>query len=331
MFKTFSALALCFLGFGLPAVAECVGQNLIAAMPESESADLRQRSHAVPFAQGNFWRATKGAQEITLIGTYHMEDARHAETLARIAPALAAAKTLLVEAGPAEMAALKEKLGQEPDLMVITDGPTLPEQLSPDLWDKLAAAMRQRGVPSFIAAKMQPWYLSMLLSVPPCAMTDMGEDHGLDARLIETAQTQGVPVVALEPFDTIFDIFDSMSREDQLSMITSTLAVESLSEDMTVTMADSYFAEESRMIWELSRDLTLRQEGYSPERVAREFAVMEEAMMTRRNRNWIAVLTGAAEKGPVLAAFGALHLSGEDGVLALLGAEGFTVERLAFR
>jgi uncharacterized protein YbaP (TraB family) len=114
-------------------------------------------------------------------------------------------------------------------------------------------------------------------------------------------------------------------------MITSSLALEDRSEDMSTTMIDSYFDEEVRMIWEFSRDQALSIAGYSSERVDREFALMEEALMVRRNQDWIPVLTAAAADGPVLAAFGALHLSGDQGVLALLQAEGFTLERLPFR
>ncbi|MBL9053177.1 MAG: TraB/GumN family protein, partial [Tabrizicola sp.] len=47
-----------------------------------------------------------------------------------------------------------------------------------------------------------------------------------------------------------------------------------------------------------------------------------------RNRAWIPVLTKAAAEGPVFAAFGALHLSGKEGVLNLLEQEGFTIEPL---
>ena len=50
--------------------------------------------------------------------------------------------------------------------------------------------------------------------------------------------------------------------------------------------------------------------------------------MTERNRAWIPVLEETARKGTVFAAFGALHLSGETGVLALLQANGWTIERL---
>lgn len=328
--RLFAALS-CVLGLALPATAECVGQDLIGAMAKADRAALLARSHAVPFAQGNVWRATKNGQDITLIGTYHMDDPRHAATLARLAPAFDRAKTVLVEAGPEEMSALKARLGREPGLMVITDGPTLPEQLSPEVWAQLSAAMEARGVPGFMAAKMRPWYLSMLLSIPPCALQAMGEDRGLDAMVMEEAGARGLPVKALEPYDTIFGIFDALSLEDQLSMITASLALEDRSEDMSVTMSEAYFAEEPRLIWDFSRDQALTVPGFSPDQVAHEFAVMEEAMMIRRNRAWIPVLTAAAKEGPVLAAFGALHLSGQDGVLALLKAEGFTLERLAFR
>lgn len=331
MFRSLFPLLLCFLGLALPAGAECVGENLIETLTEADRAALMQRSHAVPFAQGNFWRATRQGQEITLIGTYHMDDPRHAGTLERLAPAFATARTVLVEAGPAELSALKARLAREPGLMVITDGPTLPELLPPEIWDKLSAAMQARGVPGFMAAKMQPWYLSMLLSIPPCALDAMGADRGLDAMVIETAQARGLPVKALEPYDTIFGIFDALDRTDQLSMITAALALEERSEDLSVTMAEAYFAEEPRLIWEFSRDMALTVEGYTPEQVAHEFAVMEAAMMINRNRSWVPVLAAAAAEGPVLAAFGALHLSGPEGVLALLEAEGFTVERLSFK
>ena len=113
-----------------PARAACTGINLINAMPLADSAELRAAADAVPFARGNLWRATKGASTITLLGTYHFGDARHDATLTRIAPMIAAAKTLLVEAGPKEQAALQARLATDPSAMIITTGPTLRESLT---------------------------------------------------------------------------------------------------------------------------------------------------------------------------------------------------------
>lgn len=326
----FSAAFGLLTGAGL-AAAECVGANLFDTMPAAQMQDLQARAGAAPFANGNFWRATKDGQEIHLIGTYHMDDARHAATMARLEPVLDAAKSVLVEAGPDEMAALKQRLAKDPDLMVNTTGASLPESLPAEQWDKLSAAMEDRGVPPFMAAKMKPWYLTMILSIPPCALEHLGEDNGLDAQIIAAAQARALPIRALEPYDTVFSIFGGLSEAEQMSMITQALALEDQSEDMSVTMAEAYFSEDSRLIWEFTRDQTAALPGYSAEKVQAEFAAMEEAMMKARNRAWIPVLTAAAAEGPVLAGFGALHLSGDQGVLALLQAEGYTLERLAFQ
>jgi uncharacterized protein len=323
-------LSAAFLLLAAPADAACTGINLIDAMPQADSARLRAAADQAPFARGNLWRATKGASTITLLGTYHFGDARHDATLTRVTPMIAAAKTLLVEAGPDEQAALQDRLATDPSAMIITTGPTLRESLTDAEWALLAEAMRARGIPPFMASKFRPWYISGLLSVPACDMARMataGAD-GLDARVIAQAQAAGVPVRALEPFDTLFAIFEKLTSDEQLSMIRAALATEAQADDLAVTLADSYFAEENRLIWELTRQQALAIPGATPEQVNSDFASMERALMTDRNRAWIPVLTTAATQGPVFTAFGALHLSGDTGVLALLEQEGFVIERL---
>ena len=311
-----------------PMGAQCVGSNLIDALPAADQAALRARADLQPFAVGNYWQASRDGQMIHIIGTYHFDDPRHDATLATLAPVLAGAQTLLVEAGPDEEAALMARMSDEPSLMIITNGPTLPQLLPPDEWQRLSAALSDRGIPSFMAAKFRPWYLSMMLSIPPCDIEHAATAKGLDGLLIDAATAQGLTVQALEPYDTIFGIFDAMSQADQLAMITSTLALEDKSTDMSITLADVYFAEEGRLIWEFTRDLTLKLPGYSPEKVEQDFAAMEESLMKGRNRSWIPVIESAAAKGPVLVAFGALHLSGGEGVLNLLAERGYKIERL---
>jgi uncharacterized protein len=88
-------------------------------------------------------------------------------------------------------------------------------------------------------------------------MAQMADPKGLDGMVIDTALAAGVPVRALEPFDTIFKLFGAMSEADVIAMIDSTLAVEDRSEDYFITLADSYFAGTSRMIWEYMRDESL--------------------------------------------------------------------------
>lgn len=308
--------------------AECKGQNLIAHLSPDAQAALRSQAAEYPYGSGNYWQATRGDQVIHLIGTYHMDDPRHAATLAALTPALDTASILLVEAGPKEEAALKSHMAAHPEILVNTDGPTLPEVLSPADWAALSAAMTARGVPAFMAAKFRPWYISVMLGIPPCAVADAATARGLDGMLQDAAAKQGIPVQALEPYDTIFGIFDQMTLQDQLDMITTALATEDQSDDMAATLADTYFDQESRLLWEFSRLQALDQPGYTPEQVDSDFAEMEKALMSDRNQAWIPVIEAAAAKGPVFAGFGALHLSGEKGVLNLLAKDGYTITQM---
>lgn len=326
-------LLACLFGLlsSLPAAANCQGQNRIALMPEAVRAELVARVDAVPYPRGNVWRATRGDEIVTLVGTYHLDDPRFDPLMEPLGLLADASSTLLVEAGPIEEAELQKALARDPSLMFVLDGPTLPEALPADTWNALKAALSARGIPPFMGAKMQPAYLSMLLGIPPCAAGALtGQERGLDARLIERADEAGVPVRALEPYDTIFDIFAALTPDEQREMLEMALALDHQTEDAFATMQDSYFAEDSRMIWEYSRWLTLQAPGMDPARVEADYAAMEESLMNARNRAWIPVIEAALADGPVLAAFGALHLSGHEGVLALLEAEGFTLERLEF-
>lgn len=316
------------LGLGLPAHARCTGQDLIAALPPAESQALKAATAAQPFAEGNLWQARKGDLLVTLVGTYHLSDPRHAGLTERVAPALDAAKVLLVEAGPEEEAALKRDIAKDPGLLFLTDGPSLMQQFPPEEWEQVAKALAARKIPAMMGAKMRPWYLASMLAIPPCDMGEVTKGLGLDHRVMAMAKDRGLPVKALEPYTTVFEVFDKLSPEDQLAMLRSSLMMEGRVADFSVTLSDAYFAGESRKVWEFLRLLTHDLPGYTPERADAEFAEMEAALMTDRNRAWIPVIEEAAAQGNTVAAFGALHLAGDGGVLNLLAESGWQVVRL---
>lgn len=304
-----------------PAAAACMGHNQIELLAADTRAALVARANAAPHAQGNFWQATKGEGTITLIGTFHLDDPRHEATMARTAPLIDAATPELVEAGPQEEAALKDDLARNPALMFTTAGPTLPESLPPETWAALKQVLRHRSVPPFMAARMQPAFLSMILGGPPWAMADIQAGSlGLDKRIIAHAAGLGIPVEALEPHGTLFTVFDDLTPAGQRDMLYVSLALASQPEDALHTLAESYFAQESRLIWELSRFQAHEGPLLPPEQIDAGFYRMEELLILGCNRAWIPVITATADCGPLLAAFGALHLSGHDGVLIFLRA-----------
>lgn len=330
MFRMLRTLLLCatFALAPLFTQAQCVGENLIDALPGPDRDALYATAHAQPFATGNFWQATRGDEHLFLAGTFHLDDPRHDRLMETLLPYLAKAKILLVEAGPKEETELQQKLAKDPGTMMNLAGSGLQALLPAEDWEQLTAALLQRGIPSSMAEKLRPWFVSMMLSLPPCAFQLAAKGGGLDKRLIAAATELQIPIASLEPFDTALGLFDGLGREEQVMMIRNALLIEQQSADYLMTTADTFFAGESRLIWELSRHIANDVPGTTPQQTDADFALTEKMLIADRNRSWIPEIEAALKQGPALAAFGALHLSGKEGVLALLEKQGFTVTQL---
>lgn len=335
MRRLIAAAALLFLGFSGDALAQCRGTNLFDTMTPAQRAEIEAAVEGVPYHQGLLWRATKGDQAMTLVGTYHFGDPRHDPMLARLEPLIAQADAVFVEAGPEEERRLTRALSSDPGLMVVPAGPTLPERLDDADWQALSAAMADRGVPAVMTAKLRPWYVAMMLGISPCMMKQAGKEsaQGLDHRIIGRAEAQGVPVRALEPWDTVFTLFGHLTPEQEIEMIRASLPAAAYADDYAVTLTEAYFAGDVWAIWEFGRLDAYRNSGLSRAQVDAQMDLAQEHLMERRNRAWIAPLTAgardAAARGKaIVAAFGALHLPGEEGVLSLLERDGWTIERL---
>ncbi len=318
----------------LPAAAQdCVGQNLFERMPPARLAELQAAAEGVPYRQGLFWRAEKGERRVTLLGTYHFADLRHGLAMDRFGPELDEAALLMVEAGPEEEARLTQAMAADPSLLVDPEGPTLPERFTDAEWKSLAAALEARGLPAVIASRLRPWYVAVMLGVSPCMMRlieERGDPGGLDHLLVERAQAAGVPVRALEPWDTVLTLFADMTPREEEDMIRAAMPAAEYADDYAVTLADTYFAGDSWLIWEFGRFDAYDHSGLSRAAVDEQMRLAQEKLMDRRNESWIEPIEQAAAEAAgqgkgVVIGFGALHLPGEHGVLRLLEERGWSI------
>lgn len=332
--KTLLTATAVLLGLTWPALAaECRGRNLFDAMPAARLAALKAATQGIPFHRGLFWRATKGPQTVTLIGTYHFDDPRHAATMAQFGPRIDAAATLLVEAGPDEEARLSRAMAEDPALIVDATGPTLPERLTAADWTALRQAMQARGLPAVVTSRLRPWYVSMMLGISPCmmqAVKEKGETGGLDHQLVQRAQAARVPVRALEPWNTVFTLFQGMTPQEEIDMIRASMPAAEYADDYTVTLTDAYFSGDSWLIWEFGRFDAYDKSGMTRAEVDEQMRLAQDKLMDRRNQAWIAPIedaaTAAARDGKgIVVGFGALHLPGRMGVLSLLQDRGWTI------
>jgi uncharacterized protein len=307
--------------------ADCVGESLAERLSADQAAALATAAESTVYGRGLGWIATRDGAQVTVIGTMHLSDPRHADLVERFAPAVKEADLLLVEATEAEVAALQTAIATDPNLIFNQTGPTLPELLDEATWDGLSDALRARGIPPVLASKMQPWFLMVTLGMPPCAMDQIiAQEPGLDFLLVDIAQASGVPQAPLEPWDTLFGLISAAPQDEQLEMLKFSLMDEGLQQELYVAMLDGYFAEEVAEIWELSRIAMAFVPDLPPAEGEEIFALMEQALLTERNANWIPVIEQAAtEHDRIVVAVGAAHLPGEGGVLRLMENAGWTI------
>ena len=92
--------------------------------------------------------------------------------------------------------------------MLITTGLTLVDLMSEENWAALSATLEKRGIHIWLAAKMRPYLLSMLLGIPTCLMSTPDFDRGMNTRLTELAEPRRFPQYSLERHEDLISLFD---------------------------------------------------------------------------------------------------------------------------
>lgn len=327
MFKTLATLAALTAA---PLQAACTGEGLLESLTDDERARVEAAAAGTPYGEGLFWEARRGADVMILIGTLHLDDPRFAALMPRVEAALDGAELVLLEMTPVEEAQLETAIATDADLLLLPGTATLPALMDPEVWEALASEARDRGLPPFMVSRMQPWYLSLLLSVPACAFAElMDGSRGLDRRITEMAEARGIPMQALEPFDTLFRIFADEPLERQVELISLGLLPPDVQRAAFVSTLDGYFDEEMALVWELGRAAVRMHPKLTQAEADALFADLEADLLIGRNLNWVEVIAEAMESHDrVVVAAGGAHLPGETGVLNLLARDGWAIRPL---
>ena len=321
-------LALLFcLSVPIGAFARCEGTDMIPLLPDTDRQVLNERAGATAFAEGLLWHARKDDTEIILFGTYHMEHERTSSHLNFLRPLIDHADHVYLEVSNADQAQMQRDLADDPSIMFIIEGKTLPELLTEDEWQRLSREMQARAIPGFMAAKFKPFWAAMMLGIGPCEARHAANENGIDKQIGDYAASIGKDSRSLEDFRTLLTLFDSFPQEEQLDMIRLMFTWSGDADDLSHTLRQRYLSQEIALIWEFSRHISLKYGGPSAEA---DFALFEEQLLIRRNRDWIKALMRDALGKSSFMAVGAAHIPGEYGVLRLLEEQGFEIQRLPF-
>lgn len=309
------------------AAALCNGPGYTERMTDTQLAELDARAAATPFSRGLLWTAEKDGTTLTIIGTVHLPDARLSQIMQDTEQTLLASSLLLVESTLDDQSAMQVHMAENPDITILPDNMTLPSLVEDETWAAISAAASDRGLPPFMVARMQPWFISLTLAMPPCATFVMASgEPGLDNMLMGVATDHNIPVAALEPWQDMFALITAGTMDEQLEGLEMALLPGDIQDELVVSLLDFYFAGESAKGWFLTDFAADLLTGLDRDTFDTLMQEMEQKLLIDRNRAWIPVIeAAAADHEQITVAFGAAHLFGEDGVPNLLQQAGWAV------
>ncbi|MBI5613059.1 MAG: TraB/GumN family protein [Gammaproteobacteria bacterium] len=285
--------------------AMLVAGLLVLALPAGAAPPAGE---APAYNKGLLWKIeTTAVRPSFLFGTIHSDDARLATLPAPV-------KARFDQAASFTMEALANATGMlaMAEAMFFNDGNTLEGVLGKDHYRRTVQALAARGLPPESAQKMKPWAAMMTLSLPP-PTTGLF----LDLALQLEAARQSKPTYGLETMAEQVAVFDELRLEDQVELLRDSVANLHRLDRQIEELIQAYLRRDLAGLAAVERKYRIGD--------ARLNELLTDRLLVARNRVMLERMQPRLREGNAFIAVGALHLHGNDGLLALLEKTGHRV------
>lgn len=255
------------------------------------------------------WKVERsGLKPSYVFGTIHSEDPRVADLSASVIQAFRVSNAFAMEMIPDQAA-----LSHLSSAMFITSGPTLPELMGEEWFQRTAALTDAYGVPKSILASLKPWVVFMALTAPRA-----NQGMFLDVILYSAALQDGKYIHGLETADEQIAAFDSIPMKDQLDMLKDVVVNHQVVTHINRALADSYARRDLAAMADM-------QSQFVPSNDPRLSQLYYQRTVDERNFRMVDRIVPRIEEQNAFIAIDAWHLPGENGVLHLLEQRGYQV------
>lgn len=300
-------------------------------MPEGRD-EVMAAASAIPNGQGRLWRVTAPDGKVShLLGTLHASDRQVTALVGDLAPILADTKILILESDPVakNRLVLEERNLQAGMWIAGTDKGDPKDWLTAPVRDWVEARLAsQLGRDDGLAWLTDVGLATMMLN-DPCEDFSAGVLPVVDSRLYLAAYEAGIGTVGLEDWDAFINDLSGDDRRDVARAVAASygayLDPYGFSEARVSSVA-LYLEGRIGEMMEWNRRFLLATFGEAEG--ARIIGLADGYLLDERNRRFARRLGPYLAEGGALVAVGAFHLPGEGGLVALLRAEGYRVERL---
>jgi len=198
-----------------------------------------------------------------------------------------------------------QKYGVNEGMKNISSEMTEKEQKIVNEWfqKNYMAGLQQLGI-------MKPFLLTAM--VIPKYM-DCPQPQAYEAVFMQMAQKDSIDILGLETVEQQFAAVDKIPRQKQIEMLIESITDSIKSKEEFNKLVSAYQNQDLNTMYEIGKE--------NP-----QYADMEGSLLIERNTSWVDPMQALMKQKPTFFAVGALHLSGDDGIINLLRKEGYTVE-----
>ncbi len=266
------------------------------------------------FADPAFYRISKGNEQHWLLGSIHAGKPSLYPLPDPVERAWQQSRALVMEV---DMTHISQEQWQEMGAITrLVDGKTLKDHLPMDLYRRTLIAAGQNGLTEAMLAPLRPWFAAITLTQAALERTGYRGEFGVDQHFAKRANDGGKPIVGLETLLEQLGYLASVG-DNQTLMLESTLdELPELEKGFAEVMAAWQNGDQATLI-------NLLKEEMAPPKLQ---AWLEQTLLAERNRNWVKKWPGLPNESFIVV--GALHLYGEQGLLALLEQQGWRITPL---
>ncbi|WP_139751475.1 TraB/GumN family protein [Aeromonas media] len=266
------------------------------------------------FADPAFYRISKGNEQHWLLGSIHAGKPSLYPLPDPVERAWQQSHALVMEV---DMTHISQAQWQEMGAITrLVDGKTLKDHLPMDLYRRTLIAAGQNGLNESMLAPLRPWFAAITLTQAALERTGYRGEFGVDQHFAKRANDGGKPIIGLETLLEQLGYLASVG-DNQTLMLESTLdELPDLEKGFAEVMKAWQDGDQATLI-------NLLKEEMAPPKLQ---AWLEQTLLAERNRNWVKRWPGLPNESFIVV--GALHLYGEQGLLALLEQQGWRITPL---
>jgi uncharacterized protein YbaP (TraB family) len=266
-----------------------------------------------------FWKVSgNGLHEPSyLFGTYHLLNDGFLKEIKGLKKSFKKSKAVV-----GELEITPSVAGELMQYMVLEKG-TLDSLLSPEQYDSLKIAFNEKmGTGLTMFNKMKPMAIYTMLAAADLKKLGVGDKtkgQPMDLFFQQEGKKQGKSVYSLETIKEQADIlFNNTTPDRQKDMLMEYLRKGSSGKDDNAKLTDCYKKQRLNCLSAFMDESTYSE-------------TESNQMLNDRNIRWIPKLDNLMMQQSCFVAVGALHLTGEAGLIKLLREKGYTVEPLGIK